>query len=328
MMAAVRGPFVAVATAALLVMPSCGKKAEEPEKTAPKPASVDPQGVTRDFCVVAVQLTVEAQSVASLTDALMRPAVVDMLAGLELIKGLGSSVRPGGATDCAAGVDRERGVGISLNMAVMVLDSEGRPVSPADLQGPGELSVVVAAHVERGGDDGRPEIGVSDLHAAVPITPRRVARAAEFARVRLIRAAAIATADALGQLAVRRATNDAIKKMLGSDIAWQQLGALREAGERGFVDALDDIHTLAASSRKDIALVAIATLGRLGKAESAPVLQRALEAGSLEIVDAALVALVDVGTEDALAVVKAVAARHPSGFVRKRARLLLERRGP
>lgn len=297
---------------------------QAPAAVAAKAEADDPlAGVTRDFCIADVHLAVKAPSVPELTANKLLEPVRAAIAELDLVSALAGKASGKPDPGCITAADREHAVGVLVQVAVLILDGDGEPVEPSRLTGPGELQVSVFVHAERGGEGSAAEIGTSDLRAGVPLTPRHVPELVAFASRRLAGAVAMVAADALGQLAVRHAKDPVIRGLLKSATPWQRIGALREAGERGMTDALTAIHAAALDSRPDIAVVALATLGRLGQDKSVPTLVEALEARSVEVVDAALLALIDIGSADAKSAVEDTAKHHMSPFVRRRAGMLL-----
>ena len=113
--------------------------------------------------------------------------------------------------------------------------------------------------------------------------------------------------------------------LLRANKHWQRVAALRETGERGLSAGIDAAEEAALDSRKDIALVAIGTLGRLREQRSLTVLTKALDARAVEVIDAALTAIADIGGDEGRATIARIAHSHKSQWIRRRAEHLLKR---
>ena len=94
------------------------------------------------------------------------------------------------------------------------------------------------------------------------------------------------------------------------------------------VKALQDLVKLARSTKRELAIVAVAAVGRLGDAKSVPVLVACIDSGHLDVVDAALQALADMAAPEAHAALLRTATEHGEAGIRQRAAdLLRTRRG-
>ncbi len=88
------------------------------------------------------------------------------------------------------------------------------------------------------------------------------------------------------------------------------------------------LEKLARSTKRELAIVAVAAVGRLGDAKSVPVLVACIDSGHLDVVDAALQALADMAAPEAHAALLRTATEHGEAGIRQRAAdLLRTRRG-
>ena len=86
------------------------------------------------------------------------------------------------------------------------------------------------------------------------------------------------------------------------------------------------LEKLARSTRRELAVVSVAALSRLGDAQSLPVLVACVDSGHLDVADAALQALADMTVPEALTALQNVAADHGEAQIRNRAADLLRTR--
>lgn len=284
------------------------------------------------FCLAAFEVTPDVRKIpgfsaeklrASLRKSLLSSEPRVLLIGAKAAATTGGHDTPKDRPAARACSDKASRVGVSVTVSAGIFDRDGKEMTVDDAGPNVELAMSVAVHVERGGPDGRPEIGVSDLTAAVPFPAHYRERAAEFVAVRLVRAANLAAADALGQLAIRNMDDKDVIGLLASRAVWQQVAALREVGERGLEAGLKHAQAAALDSRKNIALVAIGALGRLGNEQSVATLEKALDARALEVIDAALTAIADIGGPRARDTISTISSRHRSPWIRRRAAHLL-----
>jgi hypothetical protein len=326
---------VTLAFGVLLAIVACSK-APAVSETPVNPAAAQTTGHKTapppPFCIVALQIDSQLPKFEGFPTAALERELRKVLREGEPKAVFATQLAPTEAAthsiDCQATAPAAAKVGVLIRASAAVMDSEGKVVAPSAAKKRTELAVSVALHVERGGVGGRPEIGVSDVTAAVPFRHREPALAQEFVRIRLARAVEIAAADAFGQLVVRSVPDEALLQMLDAPQHWRRVAALREVGERGLTGGLKAAEHAALDSRKDLALVAIGTLGRLGDRRSLAVLRKALDARAAEVIDAALTAIADIGGDEGRATIDEVARTHPSQWIRRRAEHLLEpRRG-
>jgi len=308
----------------------CGRKDATPSKQPEAPGSVETKVARKPkiprFCVMAVRVEVVAHPATRLSPTVLREPIAKMLADLPHVAGLKDKAdQP--EKSCAKTASRDEKVGILLQITATLRGTDGKEVPANAPASAGQMHIKTTVHAERGDENGRPEIGLSSMQAAVPVTARHIDKLDRFSAVRVVRAAAFAASDALGQLAVRHVDDATVRGYLASDTVWQRVAAVREVGERGIEEELEAIHEAARSSRKDIALVAIATLGRLGKKASVDVLIEALDRPAVAVIDAALVALADIGDGRAVEAITRIAKTHPAPWVRRRARSLLRMDG-
>ena len=215
----------------------------------------------------------------------------------------------------------------------MALDYAGRDQRP-DLVRPdqagedAELLVSVVAHVERGGAGGKADVARYTLEVAAPMSADRGQVLLRRIQRRLVRAAQLATQNALGQLWARDQGLSALREAAAGAKSWRRAAALLELGERADKDSVEVLEEAAISSDAGIAQVACAALGRLGLPRSvAPLARQVRGARSSEVVDAALYGLNDIGGEQAAEVLRWASRSHPSRWIRLRARALLDAMG-
>ena len=341
-----RWTVVIILTAAGLLLPGCDKRVPptprempanpgEKQRTGPSestgPAVRQPakSQATRDddarwradrFCVMAIQVrsaTPKSRSTATVApnEALVRRALARVP---EL-----SGVRGADGADCARTVIAGQiGVAVTLDYAGA---SPTRGLIRPDRADIGDrLYVSATAHVERAGPDGKAEVAQSTVEASGPLVKADAAGLARRIHARLEGAAALAVRRALGQLWIRHQTDAEVHVALGTTDPWRRAAALREVGERGLIKAVAAVEAATRSSLSDLAVVACATLGRLGQQRSVDVLASALSSAPLEVADAALYALHDIGGARAKALIGVAAQGHAAPWIRLRAKALLD----
>ena len=218
--------------------------------------------------------------------------------------------------------------GLHIEAAWQLVDADQKPRSMHQPATDGALALVVTVHAEQAQARGKGEAAQHVVRATLPLSAERHEAMDEFVRNRLQRALETAAQHALGELWARGLTDDQVIKLLKDEADWRQTAATREVGERKLLQAVADVEKLAGSSKRDVALVAVATLGRLGQVRSVPVLRSAADARHLDVVEAALQALLDMPGPEAHAALEAVATDHADDPVGKRARALLDAPAP
>jgi HEAT repeat protein len=156
--------------------------------------------------------------------------------------------------------------------------------------------------------------------------PERAAALTEFLLARLNRAVEMATTDVLAELWARQLSDTQVLDFMDTRVLWRKVAAAREVGERRLLQARTEVEAAARDPRQDLAAVATAALGRLGRTESVPVLTGLIDSEHPAVVDAALASLADIGDEAALGQLRQAAAQHPDASVRQRAAALLQER--
>jgi len=320
------------ATTCTALMANCGRKSTPaPDPAAAPPAAAAakdgaPQQVT-PFCVL--QLAVEQATpaplqVSGLQDA-FAAALPDALTTIKAVVAASRDGQPPTGAACGAEADPQGRVGVLVRFDHVLLSPSLKPVRPSEAARADHLHVAVMAHAERQGADGRAEIAQAHVSARVPMPARRANDLAAFVRIRLLRAASMAVTDALGQLWVRRMESGQIEALLDDRDPFKRAAAVREVGERGMVEARPKVETAALSSRRDLAVVAAAALGRLGDVASLPTLESCLDSPSPEVMDAAIVAISEIADPAARKALETAAKDHPMAWIRQRAKALLER---
>ncbi len=324
-----RGLSVVVVAIALLAG-ACDKTTDsQPAASKSVGAKSDPRPAPPPFCIFALRIEDDVHKIAPWDSEQLRRDIIEMLGSGQPEVHFGAAIKASEQAEstlqrCAKPVSAAANVGVLVRVTAALSDAKGEVISPQQVDSSAELAVSVALHVERGGDNQRPEIGVSDMTAAVPFPRRNRAHAAKFVRVRLSRALSLAAADAFGQLVVRHRSDSDVLQMLSDDKVWRRIAALREVGERGLVKGIETVEKAALDSRKDVALIAISTLGRLSERRALPVLSKALDARAPQVLDAALTAIADIGGAEAKTMIRAIAKEHRSPWIRRRAQYLLE----
>ena len=228
------------------------------------------------------------------------------------------------ARRCPSTLSKLARTGVAFAVVLASLNGEGLTVKRVEAT---QIGLRAQVHAERGDAAGRPVLGEASVEAPLPPPQDRSDAAfARFATARAIAAVALAATDAAGQLLSCDLSDENVLAWLEDDAAWHTVAALREVGERGLAAARERVEALAKKSRPDIAAVAAATLGRLGDQRSVAVLRLAAEHSAVEVADAALIALADIGGAAAWQMVADAASHHPQQWIRQRAQGLLERR--
>jgi hypothetical protein len=226
-----------------------------------------------------------------------------------------------GATACPSTLPPAARVGLAVAVALDPVDDAGEPTT---LERGTQLLLRARAHVERGDAAGRPQIAEANLEIPVPLPPDARERGLDALwGWRAVAAATMAAEDAAGQLVLRTASEATVRAAIDDEANWRRIAALREVGERSLRDERARIERLAGRSRPDLAAVAAATLGRLGDPRSVPALRQALASANVEVADAALFALLDIGDATARAALEEAARDHPQPWIRQRALMLL-----
>lgn len=216
-------------------------------------------------------------------------------------------------------------VGVQIVVGWQALDAHGAAAPILAPKGDGTLFVSVSAHAERLGVKPR-DLAERTVEAPLPFPADHAGTKADFVFGRIRQAASLATTDALGELWARRLTDAEVQGLLGHGPLWQQMAGAREVGERHLKDSRLALEKAARDSRKDLAAVAAAALGRLRDDRSTAVLVSLLDGPHLEVADAALGALSDIGSPASLAALREAADKHEVAVMRQRARALLEQK--
>ncbi len=306
--------------ALLALAAACEKKpAESPyqrgggqqQASEPKPAADRPSGRWQlvEF-QVDLQLE-EGQRLAGVTSASLDTAARHAVGALEQIRGF----------DKGEGVPRLDQAGVNVQIAWQRLDGEMRPVA-IDSKQNGQLLIQVVAHAEMPGERAS-ENRVAERSQRVMLPmPGELASLPTWIQERAARAMVVAVSDALGELWAGSASEAELDAYLGG-VTWQVQAACREIGERKLGKYRQRLEKLAKDSRKDLAAVCAAALGRLGDPASLPVLQGLLAGNQPEVVDAALVALAGMPGAQARAILSETSQHHDNRLVQQRATQLL-----
>ncbi len=327
------GPSGGLILTLLLVLqmsPGCDRKAPGPKpKPAQQPAAAAAQGpgpVTH-FCILrlAVEQATPAGSRISGLQGAIREALPASLTHIDAVVAVSSGEAAPSAAACAASADPLGRVGVLIRFDHALFDEQLKTHPPSAANEADQMHVAVMAHAERQGEGGRPEIAEAQVSARVPMPARHARDLLGFTRVRVLRAARLAVTDALGQLWVRRMNDEQIQALLGDKDPFKRAAAVREVGERGLTEARTKVEEAALSSRRDLAVVAAAALGRLAHVASLPTLRSCLENPNPEVMDAAVVAISEIADPKARQMLQEVVRDHPIPWIRQRAKALLER---
>ncbi len=220
----------------------------------------------------------------------------------------------------------QAGVQVSVRWQLFDADSKPRGVETPAVDG--ALVLAVGVHAEQAVLHGRGEVAEHVFRATLPLPAHRQEPLDAFLKARLTQALQQAVAQALGELWVRQLPDDAVVDLLTADEDWRKAVGARETGERKILRARVPLEKLARSTKRELAIVAVAAVGRLGDAKSVPVLVACIDSGHLDVVDAALQALADMAAPEAHAALLRTATEHGEAGIRQRAAdLLRTRRG-
>jgi len=221
----------------------------------------------------------------------------------------------------------------TVTLAFVRLNAAGEVIPLAAAPTDSQLRVVAVAQAEQRPAEGKKDGQLAERRVllTLPMPAQAVTQPQRFLSTRLAKVGQQAIADALGQLWAHGLPDSDLVPLLAEREVWRVTAAIRELGERKLVGQLARLHKLTTDSRKDVAVVALAAVGRLAQPGSVQVVQAALDQpASGEQLDAALVALADLqqGPEGAAAtaVLKQLAAESPWPLVQMRAKQLLEKR--
>lgn len=297
-----------------------GRQPSEPPRgqdTTPRRAS---RWRADRFCVMAIQVTSATPEKRLMTavapnKALVRRALtrVPELSGVRGVDGAG----------CASATVAEQ-VGVAVTLDYAGASATRGLIRPDHAEPDDRLYVSATAHVERAGPDAKAEVAQSTVEASGPLVKADAAGMTRRIHARLEAAATLAVRRALGQLWIRHQTDAEVQTALQTTDPWRRAAALREVGERGLIKAVATVEAATRNSLADLAVVACATLGRLGQQRSVDALASALSSAPLEVADAALYALHDIGGQRATALIRAAANGHAAPWIRLRAKALLD----
>ncbi len=213
-----------------------------------------------------------------------------------------------------------------VTVAWQILDLQGEPRLASAPAQAGTVLLSVVAHAERPIPHAQSQVAERTLIVSLPLPQERAEHLAEFLQERSVDAIKTAVGDALSELWARTLTDERILSLLSDTQTWRKVCAAREAGERKLTKTRPLLEKAAKDSRRDLSAVAAAALGRLGDPASIEVLQHCIGSSHPETVDAALEALLDIGTPAAVAVVRDVAEHNEMEVIRQRAQALLQGR--
>lgn len=258
-----------------------GSAPGEPSATGPAPTAVRAPSGRWLIRELQVELQLEdSQRIAGADAAAISAAVHQGLRGAPTIAGVGQL--PGFALADQAG--------LALQIAWQRLDDRGQPQA-LQHPGDGQLLLLVVAHAERAGADPRHnEVAERTKRSLLPV-PAGQADWPGWLLPRVQRAAEGAAVEVLGELWARGAAAADLVAALQAKDQWQLLAAAREIGERRLPEHRASLEKLTRDSRRDVAVIAVAALGRLGGTASLDALRRLVDHGPPELVDAALVAM-------------------------------------
>ncbi len=319
-----RWAMVGTTALALASAFACDRQAPEADVAIPRvvqkvvPIRKPPQ--TLGFHIVDLQIEQHVgadQAVPGVDNARLDREFRPTIAKLPQVRGVGPLPKGALPTD-------QVGVDIAVSWQVVDLEGTLKPASaPPEW---GSLILTVIAHAERAVADDQAPVAERTFQATVPMPPERSATLPQFLLARLDRAVEMATTDVLAELWARQLNDAQVLDLMDTRVLWRKVAAAREVGERRLTQARVDLEAAARDPRQDLAAVATAALGRLGRAESVPVLTELIDSDHSAVVDAALASLADIGDEAALAQLRQAAAQHPEAAVRQRAAALLQER--
>lgn len=302
--------------------PTQGKaKAQEPVPSfgpseLPKPVA-NPSGRWHVQKLKAKAELTEDQKLPALDEAALTARLTEVVGKMPQVIGMGEPPET---------VPVAQRLGLQLTVAWQVMDLEGKAQPAQHPPTDGNLVLTVTAHAEQAAVKGEREMAERTIDATVPLPAEREQGLAPFVTTRLQQATEQAVSDVLGELWARGLQDSEILALLDENTPWRKMAGAREVGERGLKAGRDKLEKAAKDSRKDIAAVAAAALGRLADPHSVPVLVRLLGQIHPEVLDAALVSLVDIGTPEALAAVQKLSEEHENPDIRQRAIGLLQER--
>ncbi len=221
---------------------------------------------------------------------------------------------------------QQAGVQVTVRWQLFDAASKARSVTAEPVDG--ALVLAVGVHAEQAVLHGRGELAEHLLRATLPLPAQRQEPLDAFLKARLVSALQPAAARALGELWARQLPDDAVVDLLAEDEDWRKSVGAREVGERKLARARVALEKMARSTKRDLAVVAVAALGRLGDGKSVPVLVACIDSGHLDVVDAALQALADMPAPEAQAALKTAAEEHAEPAIRQRAAELRKARQP
>ncbi|MCO4760156.1 MAG: HEAT repeat domain-containing protein [Myxococcales bacterium] len=276
------------------------------------------------FCVMALQLeqnTPKSRRLPGLPlDVTLAAVALRRVHELDVPRGPGRCERtpPLGKIGLAIGVEYGATGATGANKGWIRPDSAAKGA---------QLYVSVTAHAERAGPTGKPDIARSTVEAFSPLVKSDLDGARRRVKMRMIAAMTIATQRATGQLWIRHRPDTDVVAALKDKHRWRRAAAILEVGERGLMAQVEAVEHAASASLSNIAVVACATLGRLGQARSIPILARRLDGAPTEVTDAALLALSDIGGPKAKSLIRRTSESHRSPWIRLRAKALLDATG-
>lgn len=216
--------------------------------------------------------------------------------------------------------------GVQVSVRWQFFDSDGKPHGVNAPAVDGALVLAVGVHAEQAVLHGRGEVAEQLFRATLPLPAHRQEPLDVFLKSRLASALQPTAEHALGELWARQLPDAGVIDLLDEDEDWRKAVGAREVGERKLVAARVALEKLARSSKHELAVVAVAALGRLGEVKSVPVLVACADSGHLDVVDAALQALADMAAPEARAALKTIAQEHGEPAIRQRAAELLKTR--
>jgi hypothetical protein len=278
--------------AVALLLASCSKRAEPPAVPPlqqPRPAQAQGQAQSPadrpsgNWLIRELRLTLQAdppQRLAGVDEESVRAQLQAALLQAGPVRGVGVQ----------SGVPRRDQLGLALEIGWQRLDDRGQP-QPLQSPGDGQLLVVAVAHAESpGAKPSQSEVAEHTRRALLPLSGETEDWPA-WLLPRLERVAVAAAIEVMGELWAREAQEADLIARLDSPEWWQVAAAAREIGERRLQAPRPRLEKLCRDSRRDVAVVAVSALGRLGGEQSLATLAGLVDHAPAEVVDAALVAL-------------------------------------
>lgn len=294
--------------AVALLIASCSKRADPPSVPPvqpPRPAqSQGPAQTPADrpsgrWLIRELRLILQAdppQRLAGVDEEAVRAQLQAALLQAGPVRGIGVQ----------SGVPRRDQLGLAIEIGWQRLDDRGQP-QPLQSPGDGQLLVVAVAHAESpGAKPSQSEVAEHTRRALLPLSGETDDWPA-WLLPRLERVAVAAAIEVMGELWAREAQEAELIDQLDSPEWWQVAAAAREIGERRLQSPRPRLEKLCRDSRRDIAVVAVSALGRLGGDQSLATLAGLVDHAPAEVVDAALVALSLLKTPAATAVLREIA---------------------